>query len=145
MDTVIVGVDGSPQADAALLWAIEEARLRGGRLVVVLAYTYLDQRHLPGEPEFDPTYSREHAERVLATIVERVTGGEAPEGLEIEERAVEELAVRALLDTAADADLLVVGSRGRGGFAGLLLGSVSQQVVTHAPCPVAVHRQASAQ
>lgn len=138
MYTVIVGVDGSESGDAALRWAVEEARLRDGRLVVLLAYTYLDQRHLPGEDDFDPTYSAEEAERVLQGVVDRVSGDVGLEDVEL--RAVEEPAVSALLAAAEEADLLVVGSRGRGGFKGLLLGSVSQQVVTHASCPVVVHR-----
>lgn len=79
----------------------------------------------------------------MDTIVVGVDGSSAATtALEwaLEEAAVRELPARALLDAAAEADLLVVGSRGRGGFKGLLLGSVSQQIVTHAPCPVVVHR-----
>lgn len=144
MYTVVVGVDGSPAADAAVGWAVEEARTRGGRVIALMAYTYLDQRHLEGEAEFDPGYSAEDAQRVLDASVQRalegtLAGGD-PEDVEIERRVVLELPARALLDAAADADLLVVGSRGRGGFTGLLLGSVSQQMAMHAPCPVVIHR-----
>lgn len=141
MDTIVVGVDGSDAANKALRWAITEADVRGGRVVAVLAYTYLDQHHLPGESSFDPQYSQEDAEKVLDAIIGGVVADMDPnDGFEIERRAVLELPAKALLEEAADADLLVVGSRGRGGFKGLLLGSVSQQIVTHAPCPVVVHR-----
>ncbi|HUP33419.1 MAG TPA: universal stress protein, partial [Gaiellaceae bacterium] len=70
-----------------------------------------------------------------------VVGGRDP-GIEVERRVVPEPPVEALLDAAAGADLLVVGSRGRGGFTGLLLGSVGQQVAHHAPCPVVIVRRA---
>jgi len=127
---VVVGIDGSDGARRALQWAAEEARLRGASLRVVHVWSYLDQA---GEA-FDPTYGEEDARQLLD---EAVSGIEA-DGLDVERKTVCDLAARGLLDSAADADLLVVGARGMGGFRGLLLGSVSQQVAQHAPCPVVI-------
>lgn len=132
MTVVVVGVDGSPGATGALRWAAEEARLRGTTLRAVLAWSYLDQ---PGE-EFDPRFGEEQARGVLDKALEAAFDGSPP--VEIEPVVVCDLPARALLEAAKDAALLVVGSRGLGGFKGLLLGSVSHQVAQHASCPVAV-------
>ena len=131
-DVVVVGVDGSEDSLRALCWAAKEARIRGARLRLVRAWSYADQP----EGGFDPSYDEEAARRMLDESVSRL--GTDSTGLEIERRVVCDLPARALLDAAADADLLVVGSRGLGGFQGLLLGSVSQQVVHHAPCPIVI-------
>jgi nucleotide-binding universal stress UspA family protein len=130
--TIVVGVDGSDGSRRALQWALQEARLRGAPARVVLAWTYLDQ---PVEG-FDVAYGESDARARLDQVVDAV----ASEGddVELERVVVNDLPARALLDAARGADLLVVGSRGLGGFKGLLLGSVSQQVVQHAPCPVVV-------
>ena len=129
---VVVGVDGSDGGRRALQWAAEEARLRGARLRVVHVWSYLNQA---GEA-FDPAYGEDDARRFLD---ESVAGlGDGASGLDVERVAVNDLPARGLLDSAADADLLVVGARGMGGFRGLLLGSVSQQVAQHAPCPVVI-------
>lgn len=129
---VVVGIDGSDGGRRALQWAAEEARLRGARLRAVHVWSYLDQA---GEA-FDPTYGEDDARQFLDAAV----AGLGPEagGLDIERTAVCDLPARGLLDSAGDADLLVVGARGMGGFRGLLLGSVSQQVAQHAPCPVVI-------
>ena len=129
---VVVGVDGSEGARRALQWAAEEARLRGARLRAVHVWSYLNQA---GEA-FDPTYGDDDARRFLDEAVAGL--GDDAVGLEIERTAVCDLPARGLLDSAGDADLLVVGARGMGGFRGLLLGSVSQQVAQHAPCPVVI-------
>lgn len=126
---VVVGVDGSEQARRALTWAAEEAKLRGARLRVVHVWSYLAQT---GEA-FDPTYGDDDARRLLQ---EAVAG--LGDGVDIELTAVCDLPARGLLDSSQDADLLVVGARGMGGFGGLLLGSVSQQVAQHGPCPVVI-------
>jgi len=129
---VAVGIDGSDGSLHALRWALQEARLRGARLRAVLAWSYLDQ-----PPDgFDPAYSEDDARRQLDQAL--VAGAVDADGVEIERVVVCGLPSRALLDAARDADLLVVGSRGLGGFKGLLLGSVSQQVTQHAQCPVVV-------
>jgi nucleotide-binding universal stress UspA family protein len=129
---VVVGVDGSDGARRALRWAAEEAGLRGVRLRVVHVWSYLDQA---GEA-FDPTFGEDDARQLLDEAV--AGAGIEAGGLAIERKTVCDLAARGLLDSAADGDLLVVGARGMGGFRGLLLGSVSQQVAQHAPCPVVI-------
>jgi nucleotide-binding universal stress UspA family protein len=129
---VVVGVDGSDGARRALLWAAEEARLRGAALRVVHVWSYLDQA---GEA-FDPTYGEDDARRLLDETV--AGAGIDLGGLDLEPKTVCDLASRGLLESATDGDLLVVGARGMGGFRGLLLGSVSQQVAQHAPCPVVI-------
>jgi nucleotide-binding universal stress UspA family protein len=129
---VVVGVDGSEGARRALRWAAEEARLRGVALRVVHVWSYLDQA---GEA-FDPTYGEDDARRLLDEAL--AGAGTELGGLDVERRTVCDLASRGLLESAADGDLLVVGARGMGGFRGLMLGSVSQQVAQHAPCPVVI-------
>jgi nucleotide-binding universal stress UspA family protein len=127
---VVVGVDGSEGARRALRWAATEARLRHATLRVIHAWSYLDQP----EGTFDPTYGDDDARRLLDQAVASL--GPDGEGLEIERLTVCDLPTRGLLE----ADVLVVGARGLGGFQGLLLGSVSQQVASHAPCPVVIVR-----
>ena len=135
MDKVVVGVDGSQEAQAALRWAAAEAQAHGATLTAVLAWSYLDQHHL-SNGDFDPAYGEDEAR---AALHQMVAAADLP--IEPEEQVVCDLPSRALLEAAADADLLVVGARGLGGFRGLLLGSVSQRVLEEATCPVAViHR-----
>jgi nucleotide-binding universal stress UspA family protein len=147
MGTIVVGVDGSPAALAALRFALAEARLRGARLVALYAWV-LPLAEAPGPfllgwpdevgPTVDqlgPALGRAAEERLAAAL--REVADEA-EGVEVERRAVEGPAATMLLEAAAGADLLVVGSRGHGGFRGLLLGSVSQQCAQHARCPVVI-------
>ncbi len=128
---VVVGVDGSPGAQKALRWAAREARLRQARLRVVMAWSYLKQP----DGAFDPDYGEDDARRQADAAL-----GADGEGIEVEAVPVCDLPARALLQSAADADLVVVGARGVGGFKGLLLGSVSQQVAQRAPCPVVIAR-----
>jgi nucleotide-binding universal stress UspA family protein len=83
---------------------------------------------------------QESAERLLETVVDDVVGENRD--MTVEQRAMEGPPVEVLVDAARGADLLVVGSRGRGGFKQLLLGSVSQQLAHHAPCPLVIYRRA---
>jgi nucleotide-binding universal stress UspA family protein len=129
---VVVGVDGSPGSDRALLEAAADARRRDATLRIVHVWSYLDQ----AGGKFDPSFGREAAQAVLAASVR--TAGDGLAGLSVETVEVCDLAVRGLLDAARDADVVVVGARGIGGFRGLLLGSVSQQVAQHAECPVLI-------
>jgi nucleotide-binding universal stress UspA family protein len=129
---VVAGVDGSPQSALALRWAADEAKLRGAVLRAVCVWSYLDQ---PGKA-FDPGYGVDDARRLLDDAIAGL--GPAAAGVETERVTVNDLPARGLLDAARDADLVVVGARGMGGFRGLLLGSVSQQVAQHAPCPVVI-------
>jgi nucleotide-binding universal stress UspA family protein len=145
---VVVGVDGSSGSRKALAFALEEARLRGATLQVVHAWRTPLALTLP-EPSiagYSPlsvedverlaTELREKAERLVESEVEEVAGDDP--GLEVRRDVFESDAAEALIEAAAGADLLVVGSRGHGGFRGLLLGSVGQKAASHAPCPVVV-------
>jgi nucleotide-binding universal stress UspA family protein len=132
---IVVGVDGSGGADGALRFAMEEAKLRNAHLEVVLAWGLLDQPGVPDRAAFDPAFGEEDARALIAAALDRVG---ADSTVETSLVPVCDLAARAVLDRARGADLVVVGARGLGGFRGLLLGSVSQQVVHHAPCPVVV-------
>jgi nucleotide-binding universal stress UspA family protein len=124
---IVVGVDGSADGHRALAWAVEEARLRACELDVVQAWEYL------GVYTVDPD-SRQLAHSKLEAAV----AGLETSGVDVKPRLVEGRPVEALLEAARDADLLVVGSRGHGGLAATVLGSVSTGVVRHAPCPVVV-------
>lgn len=134
---IVVGIDGSECSIEAAAWALREAHARGTPLVALSAWSWMDQ---PGE-HFDPTYGptqvRAAAEEALAKA--RRLAPEA-DAVDVDLRIVNDLSARALLTAAAGARLLVVGSRGLGGFKGLLLGSVSEQCVRHASCPVVVVR-----
>ncbi len=138
MTKIIVGVDGSEAAKGALRWAAAEARLRGQPLVAVMAWGFLDQHHQLADAPFDPAYDDAEAHRALAAYVTHVLGPDATDDVEL--RPVCDLAAPALIDASADASLLVVGARGLGGFARLLLGSVTRKVLHEAACPVAVIR-----
>jgi nucleotide-binding universal stress UspA family protein len=133
---IVVGVDGSPASGKALEWAIEEARLRGGSLRVITAWHYPVLGDAAGAAPDAEVFRQSAADDQAALL--SAAGGE---GSGLRGEVIEGSAVTVLLDAAREADLLVVGSRGHGGFAGLLLGSVSAQLVHHAPCPVLVVRE----
>jgi nucleotide-binding universal stress UspA family protein len=154
---ILVGVDGSPESMQALRWAHDEAALRNAELVVCYAY---------GPPEEHNPYALSYTAslRAAEAIAEGERAWRSRREAEVRERAegvldgiirdalpnprvrvtpllaLSDRPPRALIRYAKDADLLVVGSRGRGGFKGLVLGSVSQQVAQHAPCPVVIVR-----
>jgi nucleotide-binding universal stress UspA family protein len=139
---IVVGVDGSDASYGALHWAIATAAARNVDLQVVNAYDYLQVVIPMG---IAPGIDRELLEKASRSLLEEMVGPAV--GATARPRSVQLIPVhtgpaRALLDAAIGADLLVVGSRGRGGVRGLLLGSVSQQCVHHAPCPVVVVRTA---
>jgi nucleotide-binding universal stress UspA family protein len=161
---IVVGVDASPGAKTALAWAAAEARLRQAVLQVVHAYHsqelvapfYFPSQHaLPGIPvgaagepsqrdltatlqdraEFEEAF-RNRAEQLLEALLGEL---ETVSGVEVQRTVVEDRhPAKALVELSAGADLLVVGSRGRGGFSEMLLGSVSHAAVLHAVCPVVV-------
>jgi nucleotide-binding universal stress UspA family protein len=132
---IVVGVDGSPGARAALNWALEEAKRHQARVTVLNAdgfeVAWIDRADIQRWSDME----RQAAETALAQIVEDV---HAPATVELDARVVKGNPVNVLVQASQDADLLVVGSRGRGGLAGLLLGSVSQRCVERALCPVVV-------
>lgn len=132
---VVVGVDGSDGSRAALGWALNEARLRGASVEALHAwqYPYVNVTGFP-VPEMDLTAFAESARRALDEALDE----QDCTGVEVTPRVRMAGAAHALLEAADGAELLVVGSRGRGGFAGLLLGSVSQHCAHHATCPVVI-------
>ena len=140
MPGITVGVDGSEQSRRALEWAVREAGLRGAALIV-LAVHQVASNHWTGNPELYPADQpateaiRRAAEDAVRTAVSQA-GEPGPASVTV--RAVSGLPARELVGASSDADLVVVGARGGGGFAKLLLGSVSNQVVSHAACPVVV-------
>jgi nucleotide-binding universal stress UspA family protein len=141
---VVVGVDGTPTSEAAVAFAFAEASARGSELIAVHAWsdTLLDTVLATGSPVWDFAPVRLHAAEILA---ERLAGWpEQYPDVRVTREVVHVRPAEALVSRAESASLLVVGTRGRGGFVGLLLGSTSQQLLHHAPCPVAVVRGASA-
>lgn len=142
MNVIVVGVDHSPGAKAALVFAEEEARLRGSTLRAVHAwqYGYIGYTGLEGSMPVLGGDIRELHAAAEAALDASVREALPDSKVKIEQRAVQGLAAGVLVDESRDADLLVVGSRGHGGFAQLLLGSVSQQCAHHAECPVVIVR-----
>ncbi|MFF2777253.1 universal stress protein [Streptomyces sp. NPDC058052] len=138
---VLLAVDGSPDSDAAVDFAFAEARARGAELVAVHAWA---PRSGPGDltPLFHGA-EEVHAEagRVLDAALARAA--ERHPGTKAEPRLLRGKPREVLLEESGSAQLVVMGARGRGGFAGLLLGSVSQALLHHAHCPVAVVRNSA--
>jgi nucleotide-binding universal stress UspA family protein len=140
---IVVGVDSSDGAKAALRFALEEAKLRQATLRVVHTWQfgYIGVKGIEG---FSPVAGadvgelRRTAEVALDAVVHEVVPD--ANGVGIERQVSEGAPATVLVDESRHADLLVVGSRGHGGFAGLLLGSVSQQCAQHAACPVVIVR-----
>jgi nucleotide-binding universal stress UspA family protein len=148
---VAVGVDGSAGAREALRWAAAEARLRQTGLRVVHASTSglfgprgagYGYPYISDLAETRPASRVHDLHRAAEDLLEEVIAdvGADIDGLEIERRVVAGEPADVLVRAVEEPDLLVVGSRGHGGFAGLLLGSVSQRCAHHAPCPVVIVR-----
>jgi nucleotide-binding universal stress UspA family protein len=135
---VIVGTDGTEQSRAAVIWAAREAQRRGMplRIAHVFEWDWEESRYSIGNEYID--VSRQLAEAVVSNA-SRLARETAPR-IAIETDTLIGHAAARLLDIAGEAELMVLGHRGRGGFAGLRLGSVSQRVATHAPGPVLVIR-----
>jgi nucleotide-binding universal stress UspA family protein len=138
---IVVGVDGSPSSQQALRWAARQARLTGEELQAVAAWDYPTGVGWGGFVLEDIDW----AGNARKALDDAIAAGLQPDDAErVQRSVVRGYPARALLDAAADAALLVVGSRGRGGMVGMLLGSVSQHVVTTARCPVVVvHAEAA--
>lgn len=138
VDRIVVGVDGSIQADTALQWAHGEARVHGAVLEAVLVQLAIGD--VVGTPWLPPGVSPDHfaartsARERLHEAIDRAAHGDPGVVRTVREGAI----AHELIEAAEDADLLVVGRRGLGGFDRLLLGSVSARCLTHAPCPVVI-------
>ena len=140
MPGIVVGVDGSPNSEHALEWAMQEAAVRHAPLTVVAVHavpkSYWGNIPVIGDSDTPQVEKlRESVEELTQRAASRL-GDARPASVNI--HAVSGFAVQELLSASRDADVLVVGSRGAGGFARLLIGSVSSQVVQHATCPVVV-------
>jgi nucleotide-binding universal stress UspA family protein len=136
---IVVGVDGSESSREALRWAKAQADVTGAELVAVTAWSYpvASFPMLVNQVATTDTFDVEGESRAALQRVVKETIGDA----EVAQRVLEGHPVTVMLAAAQDADLVVVGSRGHGGFVGSLLGSVSQRLVAHAGCPVVVVRQ----
>lgn len=139
---IVVGIDGSAGSMAALGWAVQEARLRSTSVHTVMAWQHPSAYGASNAfgLGMDPSFGTQQALASLAEDKAALLVEEASQGHEvpITWEAIEGHPALALLAAVGDSDLLVVGSRGHGGFVGALLGSVSQHVVTHAHCAVVV-------
>ena len=134
---IVVGVDGSASSKAALAWAIGQAQLTGAVVEAVTAWEFPNSYGYPA-PILNVDFAELATETVTHAIAEVTAGADTAE---VWYRVVEGNPARVLLDESADADLLVVGSRGHGGFVEALLGSTGQHCVHHATCPVVVIRE----
>ncbi|MGW3044352.1 universal stress protein [Kitasatospora sp. NPDC001159] len=135
-DTIVVGADA--QSRRALRWAVRQAELAGARVEAVIAWEPPFSGTGSGVAVGDPQALRDTAHEVLAESIEKAAGPQP--AVAITARAEEGTPVQVLLKATGDENvtLLVVGSRGLGGFAGALLGSVGRHCARHAPCPVPV-------
>jgi nucleotide-binding universal stress UspA family protein len=135
MGKIVVGVDGSEHSIAALRWAVEEARLRGWSVRALAMWEFPNAFNpvtlltLEADPFIEET--RHALDRALTAV--------DVDGVDVSTDVIEGSAAEHLVGASRHADLVVVGSRGRGGFTGLLLGSVSQHLVSYSKCPVLVH------
>jgi nucleotide-binding universal stress UspA family protein len=138
MKRIVVGIDGSPASLDALRWAVEEARARHVPIRAVSAWSYPVYAY-SGYIAVPPDAAYEEAARTA--MQESMTLAQSHvdlDDVELSGELVKGSPAEVLIEASRDADLLVVGPRGRGGFTGLLLGSVSRAVTAHAHCPVVV-------
>ncbi|MFF5185885.1 universal stress protein [Streptomyces sp. NPDC000345] len=141
---VVLAVDGSPAGEAAVEFAFAEAALRKAPLVAVHVWNTWSERAYegPGDPLTAVVTDEEHLRAAEQHVLDEAVASwqEVFPEVAVERRLLRSRIRPALIDAGREAQLVVVGARGRGGFAGLLLGSVSQAVLHHAHCPVAVVR-----
>lgn len=138
--TIVVGVDGSPSSRKALTWAAAEAGSHGAEVLVVNVW---EHTLLPpaGSVSVSEHYVPDPSQRTtddLLQVIKEELGDDPP--VSVRATVKQGRPAKVLIDESANADLLVVGQRGHGGFAGLVLGSVSQHVAAYAKCPVTVVR-----
>ena len=134
---IVVGVDGSPSSIKALRWAVRQAKLTGAEVEAVIVWSYPTGYGLAQVSDGAVDFEGD-AGKILAEALAEVSGI-APDVM-VEPLVAEGHAADVLVREAKGAALLVVGSRGHGGFAGMLLGSVGQHCVQHAACPVLIVR-----
>jgi nucleotide-binding universal stress UspA family protein len=140
MAGIVVGIDGSPESQKALTFAVNEARVRGDRLRAISVWQYAPGLVIDHDTGFDVHDKDRVAEAQTAAQAELdivLAGATAPA---TELLVCEGDPAQVLIEESREADMLVVGSRGRGSLAGALLGSVSQNCASHAQCPVTVVR-----
>jgi len=140
MSGIVVGIDGSHNASRALEWAMAEAAIRKTQLTVITVLSepahYWTGRPVPFAGDSERIAEiRKSAEAAVEATVAKLGPGK-PEAVTV--TAVAGFPAQTLIDASKDSDLLVVGTRGGGGFGSLILGSVSNQVVHHASCPVVI-------
>jgi nucleotide-binding universal stress UspA family protein len=138
---IVAGVDGSPSSLSALRWAVRQARLTGAAVDAVIAWHNPASRGGYGWITAGPGQDFDFQEVAAKTLTEAIASILGPASdISVRTQVTEGHPAQILLDASDHADLLVVGSRGWGGFAEALLGSVSQHCVQHASCPVVVVR-----
>ena len=140
---IVVGFDGSKHSQNALKWALDEAGRRDGELRLVTAWSKPPMSWYPAvlETAVGEIVAEDSPERIAETLQAEALKTAAHEGIATTGQVVHaDSAASAILAAAKEADLIIVGSRGHGGFPGLHLGSVSTQVMNHASCPVFVVR-----
>jgi nucleotide-binding universal stress UspA family protein len=140
MPGIIVGIDGSDHSHRALEWAVSEAAIRNAPLTVIAVNQAVvgwggGPVEYPGDTE-RAEQARKAAQAQTDSIVEKIDAGSRPPSVSVQ--AVTGLPAEVILRAGADADMIVVGSRGGGGFGWLRIGSVTSQVTEHAHCPVVV-------
>lgn len=138
--TVVVGVDGSPGSLKALTWAATEAAEHGAELVVLNVWEHTlppPTGSVSVSERFVPDSSQRTAEQ-LVTEIKAVLGDDPP--VVVQPMVKQGSPAKVLIEQSANANLLVVGTRGHGGFRGLVLGSVSQHVAGYAQCSVTIVR-----
>jgi nucleotide-binding universal stress UspA family protein len=142
INSIIVGVDGSDQSRAALKWAYDEAAHHGASLTVLTAWNAPVLPHQPPYGSLPPEgYDTQPANDAMAMIEKSISELDVREpAVEIQTSIEQGSPAKVLIERSKGTDLIVVGSRGRDGFVGMLLGSVSQHVIAHAHCPVTVVR-----
>lgn len=153
MGTIVVGIDGSEAGDAALRWAMGEARMRRTGLRVVHVYqaphasiTEAGLGAAGGMPvpavfTEDREQVRRAAETQARNLIDEAlsrAGADSADGLEIERTAVEGQPAKGLIESARGAEMLVIGAHGHGSLHALVLGSVSRRCTEHPPCPVVI-------
>ena len=139
--TIVVGVDGSRASKEALRWAIGEATRRGCAVEAIEVWHYPALTYVPGvytAPVFAHDELDAAAQASLDHAVDEVLAGDGEGRVEVSRTVLEGSATEKLVERSKDASLLVLGNRGRGGFRGLLLGSVAHQCTVHAGCPVVI-------